>query len=277
MLGAATAVLPLPAQTSNEGDAAVAYSHNDPSLKTGDDGLTVWTLQDMARANRFDELDNMFHNGLNMDALPVGYSAGAGLPWPDIGSKIISQMLNLLTIEGKYLKVDSRQLVSDATDYFIRKCWRGKIFFPSNNKRVSKGKNRIKESLLVPSSPIVPQAKFDTMLLDSHPLAKGATSNVVVLSYTDPQTRPYWAELVATTIQGYDIQVAVKGKYGPLYVGKTWFGKYDQQGEFIASDPDKSVAFYFLDFNEGALREQREKHWDGTKEETLDPLPHVDN
>jgi len=46
----------------------MAYSHNDPSLKTGDDGLTVWTLQDMARANRFDELDNMFHNGLNMDA-----------------------------------------------------------------------------------------------------------------------------------------------------------------------------------------------------------------
>ena len=68
MLGAATAVLPLPAQTSNKGDAAMAYSHNDPSLKTGDDGLTVWTLQDMARANRFDELDNMFHNGLNMDA-----------------------------------------------------------------------------------------------------------------------------------------------------------------------------------------------------------------
>ena len=28
----------------------------------------------------------MFHNGLNMDSLPVGYSAGAGLPWPDIGS-----------------------------------------------------------------------------------------------------------------------------------------------------------------------------------------------
>ncbi len=255
----------------------MTYDHSDPNLRTGEGGLTIWTLQDMARANRFEELDNMFNNGLNMDALPVGYSAGAGLPWPDIGNKIISQMLNLLTIEGKYLKVDSRQLVSDATDYFIRKCWRGKIFFPSNNKRVSKGKNRIKESLLVPNSPIVPQAKFDTMLLDSHPLAKHATSNVVVLSYTDPQTKPYWAELVATTIQGYDIQVAVKGKYGPIYIGKTWFGKYDKQGEFIASDPDKSVAFYFLDFNEGALREQLERHWDGTKEETLDPLPNVDN
>src|SRR5262249_25010367 len=107
-----------------------------------------------------------------------------------------------LTIKGKYLNVDSKQLVGDATEYFVGKCWRGKIFFQSNNKRVSKGRNRIKESLLVPNSPIVPQAKFDTMLLDSHPLAKGATSNLVVLSYTDPQTRPYWAELVATKIQG---------------------------------------------------------------------------
>jgi hypothetical protein len=37
------------------------------------------------------------------------------------------------------------------------------------------------------------------------------------------------------------------------------------------------VAWYFLDFNEGALKEQREQHWDGTEEVTLDPLPHVDN
>ena len=46
----------------------MGYSHIDPSLKTGAGGLTIWTLQDMARANRFEELDNMFHNGLNMDA-----------------------------------------------------------------------------------------------------------------------------------------------------------------------------------------------------------------
>jgi hypothetical protein len=255
----------------------MGYSHNDPSLKTGDGGLTVWTLQEMARANRFEELGNMFNNGLNMDALPVGMAAGAGLPTPDIAGKFVSQLPVYLTIESKYLNVDSKQLVADATDFLIGKLWRGKIFFSSNNKRVSQGRNRIKENLFVPSSPFVPMAKFDTMLLDGHPVTKGAKSNIVVLSYTDPQTRPYLLETVGAKLQAYDVQVAVKGRYGPVYIGKTWLGKYDKQGEFTASDPNKVVAWYFLDFNEGALKEQREQHWDGSEEVTLDPLPHVDN
>jgi hypothetical protein len=71
--------------------------------------------------------------------------------------------------------------------------------------------------------------------------------------------------------------VAVKGKYGPVFVGKTWLGKYDDKGEFTAHDPDKIIGYYFLDFNEGALREQREHHSDGSEEEVLDPIPHVDN
>jgi hypothetical protein len=32
-----------------------------------------------------------------------------------------------------------------------------------------------------------------------------------------------------------------------------------------------------LDFNAGALKEQREEHWDGSDEESLCPLPHIDN
>jgi hypothetical protein len=225
------------AATADEGDATMAHSHNDASLKTGDGGLTVWTLQDMARENRFDELQNIFNNGLNMDSLPVGVSAGAGLAKSDLGGKFVPKLLDFINIGSKYLNVDSKQLVSDTIESFVGKYWRGKIFFSSNNKRASKGRNRIRENLLIPSSPIVPMAKFDTMLLDSHPIAKGATSNLVVLSYTDPQTKPYWAELVATKIQGYDIQVAVKGKYGPIYIGQTWFGKYDKQGEFLAPIP----------------------------------------
>jgi len=115
------------------------------------------------------------------------------------------------------------------------------------------------------------------MLLDSHPLAPEAKSNVVILNYADNQTRPYWQELALTKVQVYDVQVAVKGKYGPVFIGKTWLGKYDKQGEFTASNPDKLIAWYFLDFNEGALKEQQEKHWDGSNEELLDPIPHVDN
>jgi hypothetical protein len=48
-----------------------------------------------------------------------------------------------------------------------------------------------------------------------------------------------------------------------------------KQGEFTASDPDKLIAWYFIDFNDGALKEQQEKHWDGSNEEFLDPMPLV--
>jgi len=53
--------------------------------------------------------------------------------------------------------------------------------------------------------------------------------------------------------------------------------KYDDRGEFTAHDPNKIIGYYFLDFNEAALKEQREHHLDGSKEEALDPIPHVDN
>jgi hypothetical protein len=116
-------------------------------------------------------------------------------------------------------------------------------------------------------------AKFDTMLLDSHPLVPEAKSNVVILNYAHPETRPYLQELALTKVQVYDVQVAVKGKYGPVFIGKTWLGKYDKQGEFTASNPDKLIAWYFIDFNDGAIKEQREAHWDGSEEEFIDPLP----
>jgi hypothetical protein len=71
--------------------------------------------------------------------------------------------------------------------------------------------------------------------------------------------------------------VAVKGKYGPVFIGKTWFGKYDKSGEFTAGDPNRVVGRYFLDFNEAALEEQRKSHWDGSEEEVLDPIPHYED
>ena len=56
------------------------YSHGDPSLRTGEGGLTVWTLQEMAQGKQFSELDDLFNKGLTMDALPVGLAAGTGVP-----------------------------------------------------------------------------------------------------------------------------------------------------------------------------------------------------
>jgi len=255
----------------------MGYSHDDPSLRTGDGGLTVWTLQEMAQGKRFNELDSLFNNGLTMDASPVGYAAGTAVPVLDLGSKLVAEALNYLKVDSRYLKLDVKQLIGDTLDSLVGRGWRGKVYFQSNNERISKGRNRMREFLVLPNSPIVPMNKFDTMLLDSHPLASGATSNVVVLNYADPLTRPYWQELVIAKVPVYDVMVAVKGKYGPIFVGKTWLGRYDKKREFTALDPDKLIARYFLDFNDGALKEQREQHWDGSEEEFLDPIPQVDD
>jgi uncharacterized YccA/Bax inhibitor family protein len=92
--------------------------------------------------------------------------------------------------------------------------------------------------------------KFDTMPLDSHPLAPGAKSNLVVLSYPDPETRPYLVERALARIQVYDIQVAVKGKYGPVFIAKTWLGKYDKQGAFT---PLRDVVRDLFGFNVGVV------------------------
>jgi len=98
----------------------------------------------------------------------------------------------------------------------------------------------MRKSIFDPFSPIVPMAKFTTRLLDSHPLAPRAKSNLVILNYADVLTKPYLAELLLTEVQVYDVQVAIKGKYGPVFVGKTWLGKYDEKGEFTASDPNNT-------------------------------------
>ena len=233
----------------------MGYDHNDPGLRTGANGLTVWALQEMTQRKQFKELNDLFNDGLSMNTLPEGLAAGAAARALDIDNKTISEAL----------------------DSFAGKNWRGKVFFTSNNKRVSEGRNRVKAHVLLPNSPIVPMCKFDTMLLDSHPLVPEAKSNLVILSYPDPRTRPYPLELAFRKVQVYDVQVAVRGKYGPVFIGKTWLGKYDKQGEFTASSPDKLIAWYFLDFNDGALKEQREKHWDGSNEEFLDPIPLVAN
>src|SRR5215469_17930311 len=144
----------------------MGYEHDDPSLKTGAGGLTVWILQEMAQKKQFDELDELFNNGLTMNSLPVGLAAGAA---------------------ARVLDIDSK-LIADALDSLTGKNWRGKVFFRSNDKTVSEGRNRIRSSLLRPHTPIVPMAKFDTVLLDSHPLTPEAKSNVVILSYPDPRT-----------------------------------------------------------------------------------------
>src|SRR5262245_66593093 len=82
------------------------YDHDDPNLKTGIGGLTVWELKKMAEEERFRELDNLFDNGLTMNALPVGIAAGTPFT----------------LLVGR-----ANKLVAEWLDSFTDKNWRGKI------------------------------------------------------------------------------------------------------------------------------------------------------
>src|SRR5262249_28790576 len=99
--------------------AIMGYDHDDLSLRTGAGGLTVWTLHEMAQRKQFNELNELFNNGLTMNSLPVGLAAGAA---------------------ARVLNIDNK-VIAEALDCLAGKNWRGKVFFPSNNKRVSKGRN----------------------------------------------------------------------------------------------------------------------------------------
>src|SRR5262249_40684232 len=89
--------------SSNKQRSKNGYDDRNPSLRTGGRGLTVWTLQKMAQEKRFKELDDLFDNGLTMNALPVGRAAGTAARVFDIDIELINQCL----------------------DWFVSKLWRG--------------------------------------------------------------------------------------------------------------------------------------------------------
>ncbi len=220
--------------------AEKVYSENDPEMKSGQ--LTVWSLQQMAEAKKFTELNKLFNNGRSMNSLPTGYSAGAG-----------ARVLALPGAAGR------------AIDGLTGSKWKGKYFFPTG-RHESHGLNRIKKSLTLPLMPVVLMANFSTQLVSSHSLVPDAKSNMVTLNYANPVTHNYPLELLLKGIQVYDLMVAVPGKYGPVYIGKTWIGDYKSNGNFSATNKNQLVAWFFLDFNDEAFKEQARNHWDGSKE-----------
>ncbi len=216
--------------------------------------LTVWSLKEMAQKKQFDELNDLYnHHSLPLEALPVGYAAGAG-------TKVFN----------------AKGLILKALDAVVGDMWKGKIFFTSENKLVSRGMNRIKAL----DKHIVPMANFVTKIVPEHTLVPDVDKgrSIVLLNYAHPAMRddPFIQEELLRKIQVYDLMVAVPGKYGPVFIGKTWLGKYDKKdGEFKAFDKDKLIAWYFLDFNPAALEEQERNHSDGSVEVMMDPIAHV--
>lgn len=224
--------------------SAKLYTREDREMKTGE--LTVWTLQKMAQDQKFTELNQLFNNGRSMARLPAGYSAGAG-----------ARVLKLPGAAGR------------AIDNLTGTNWKGKYFYPGTRDE-SHGLNRIRKNPLNRFGPIVLQANFTTKLLNSHSLVPEAKSNLVILNYANPVTNAYPIEVLLKGIQVYDVMVAVPGKYGPLYIGKTWLGIYDKNKNFSALNSKDLVAWFFLDFNSDALIEQGKSHWDRSKEYYID-------
>lgn len=214
--------------------------------------ITIWSLQDLARQKKFDVLNDLFNNkGIKIDKLPEGYAAGAAA-----------------RVLGGF--------GSGVLDSITGNSWKGKMFFPSENPRKSKGLNRIREGGLIgKSGPIKPMASFETELLDRDPLTPETKSNVVILNYAKPITKGYWQEKAISATPVYDVMVPIKGRNGTVFVGKTWIGLYETDGSFTPQHD--RVAWFFLDFNKETLKLQMEEHWDASKEEILNPLPLVKN
>ena len=257
-----------------EVDRGVVYEHDDERLiDPRDVALDIWKLKEMAHAGRFAELHDLFNNrGLNMKRLPVGYAAGTGTRVLNTGG-VAGQVINAITGAS----------------------WKGKIYYRSENPSVSEGRNRIREknllgnsnmlgtlaSTVLPASrnsnAIAPVAAFVTKLLPTHPLVASQTrsdQNLVILNYADNVTARYPVELILSRIQVYDVMVAVPGRYGPVFIGKTWLGEYDKNDHFEAVRGDHLMAWFFLDFNRAGVEEQLTNHWDGSTELPADrPVP----
>lgn len=219
------------------------------SLKPDD--ITIWSLKALAQSGRLDVLNDLYNNyAMNVSALPSGYAAGTGARVFDLGTPLFGKLIDDLTGAN----------------------WRGKIFFSSQNPHRTTGLNRIKQTLLLKTT-VTPMAKFIADIAEHDSLVPEAKSNVVVLNYAKPVTKNYWQELALTQIEVYDVMVAVPGKYGPVFIGKTWLGKYGKDRNFKANDPARLIAWFFLDFNAESLSVQQSEYWDGANENLLNPLP----
>ena len=209
------------------------FKHTDPEcIDRSEKALTVDLLKKMVVDKQFEKLNDLFNNqGLNMESLPVGLSQGTGAGVFGTSGTI-----------GNFL------------EWAVERNWKGKLFHAGSSLIESTGENRMKQRIAF-NDPISTMAPFKTQLLNKHSLVPNVKSNFVILNYHKSfSVKPTLQERILSFIPVYDIMVAVKGKYGPIYVGKTWYGKYDENGEFSTSFPNKLVAWYFLDFNKDAVK-----------------------
>lgn len=208
--------------------AEKVYDASDAALRIGEEGITVNDLAAWAKEGREAKLEELFSDySVSLKCVPQGHSAGT-----------VARVLNI-QLGG---------IASSLLDIIASASWIGKRFDApeANDCRVTSGVNRLFGREFV---------SFVTRLLDRSRIV-GSRSNIVELNYAQPGRGVIPGMVKAVGI--YDLMVAVPGKHGPLYVGKTWFGKYNKGTEINSFSPHTAqTLWYFLDFNTGALEEQR--------------------
>ena len=235
------------------------YSDDSDSLKVGPTGVTTYTLKEMIDNGQEKIVLDYFNNyGVNMISLPAGYAAGTG---------------------ARIFGLDVDSLTSRLLGILTGKSWYGKFFEGTDECRItSTGANRIwSEDRVEFVTQIIPKDQLHRYTN----IAVNPRSNVVELNYSD--TRPGYSRsidsrnskqrdplgTVARLVEKlgiYDLIVAIPGRYGPIWLGRTWRGDYSGQGPehrpdfepYFKDDSQKQIAWFFLDFNEAALAKQRQ-------------------
>ncbi|MBI3548989.1 MAG: hypothetical protein HY078_08120 [Elusimicrobia bacterium] len=209
------------------------FQASDKRLAVGAEGITINELSALAKEKKFDVLEKLFKEyAVTVACLPHGHSAGA---------------------PGGVFVEHVRTGVSGAFTELAGLLWQGKVFSPGAGpecRSESNGENRVSALEYI---------KFVPRLIGKSSLASTRASNMVELNYSAPGVGVL--PLAVRALGVYDLMAAVPGKYGPLYIGKTWLGRYNKGNapdSFVKYRNSKQVAWFFLDFSEGALNDQKQ-------------------
>ena len=240
------------------------YLESDEALRVGGDGITIEDLQAIAHeaprdARYVEVLLKIFNEyGVSMSYLPRGFSAGLGASI-DLADNVDA---------------------SDVLEHLTGRLWFGKYFEqPDRCFRLTRGANRIGRHLRIDFvARLIPRDRIENFVESPESLDIRARSNFVDLNYAStlpaqrrtgldqPHTHTDDGVLGLRRMAGlverlgvYDLGVVIPGRHGPILVGRTWLGEYADNAErtYSASALEgRQIAWFFLDFNEGALATQ---------------------
>jgi hypothetical protein len=214
---------------------------------------TIHTLALMSDAQLFQLIEK---EGINVECIPEGVSAGR----PGRINKEAIREENTTKSIFKYL---FNFLGSQNSQTVAGLIWKGKTLQRSpQNCSTGFGVNRVglldlftlKTHTLGRNKYVADQGRFidasEENFVNSL-IANPNDVNMVELNYSEPGRDPAGA---GKAFGVRDIMVPIMGKYGIIYIGRAYTGKWLSETQFQSSG---LVAWFFLDFSPEAVREQK--------------------